>query len=646
LHNSPPNGGYEKFRSGKQAAGETLPIWLQDAGYRTVWFGKFMNHYPGTRDRFDVPAGFTDWYGLFEGPFAGVSRSVYRQTSYAVRVKADRPALDGRRAHQVVDVGEGDGGQVWIYRGERNHQTEVLMDGAIRAIAQHDGSTPLYLTVSLTAPHSGGDAPAIGGSGYQTRTRPVTTRPARPELQRLRSVLARGGGLGVFGLDRSSSFNERRIADKPAWFRQQPRLTAEDIEDVEIRNALRRASLQSVDRRIPDLLSAIQAADRRTGRKSYVVLTSDNGFFLGEHRLGTEKNWHYGAATDVPLVISGPRVARDATVGAAVANVDLAPTIVAMAGVGSVGKIDGRSLLPLLEHPSSAGSARWRDRAVLLQGRWGGSSTLRYAAARTSSHVYVEHYAQRDGVTVEFVELYNRVRDSGYGRNLLHGRASPQARTIARELAGVLDQLKTCAGAPCRDHQHTQPAPSNDAPRAGQGSRRERSKDTPSPATIGPPLEFGSSEPASSAPRSSDPGQEPSAPEPEPSAPRYEPRPAPAPGPPAKPPNDTLFKGETLGPNGRLESRNGKYTLVMQEDGNLVVYRNGVLPGVWSSGTHGHDGERAYLVVQNDGNVVIYNRDRALWATGTHGRTNTKLIMQDNGVLGAWAEEGPVWRSH
>ncbi|MCU0439552.1 MAG: hypothetical protein MUC49_16795 [Raineya sp.] len=67
----------------------------------------------------------------------------------------------------------------------------------------------------------------------------------------------------------------------------------------------------------------------------------------------------------------------------------------------------------------------------------------------------------------------------------------------------------------------------------------------------------------------------------------------------------------------------GAGACVMQTDGNLVLYRVSIQVDAdpsWSSNTHGNNG--AFLVVQNDGNVVIYNSNntRALWATGTNGR--------------------------
>ena len=76
------------------------------------------------------------------------------------------------------------------------------------------------------------------------------------------------------------------------------------------------------------------------------------------------------------------------------------------------------------------------------------------------------------------------------------------------------------------------------------------------------------------------------------------------------------------GPSGALWASNtvgrGSDHVRMQSDGNLVMYDAGERP-LWQSNTPGNP--NAYLVVQNDGNVVIYSGTRALWSTGTAGRT-------------------------
>ncbi|HZM63934.1 MAG TPA: hypothetical protein VFB59_02260 [Candidatus Saccharimonadales bacterium] len=90
-----------------------------------------------------------------------------------------------------------------------------------------------------------------------------------------------------------------------------------------------------------------------------------------------------------------------------------------------------------------------------------------------------------------------------------------------------------------------------------------------------------------------------------------------------------LTTGMRLNPNEYLTSLNGQSVLLMQGDGNLVVYR-GLSIAQWNSGTSGHPG--AYLVVQGDGNVVVYApNEQPLWWTGTN--SVTRFTMQTDGNL-------------
>jgi hypothetical protein len=79
--------------------------------------------------------------------------------------------------------------------------------------------------------------------------------------------------------------------------------------------------------------------------------------------------------------------------------------------------------------------------------------------------------------------------------------------------------------------------------------------------------------------------------------------------------NLVMYEGKTAlwatGTNGK-----GGYAMWMQADGNLVVYTSAAAP-IWDSKTNGDDG--AYLAVQNDGNVVIYKSGKPLWASNTSG---------------------------
>ena len=106
--------------------------------------------------------------------------------------------------------------------------------------------------------------------------------------------------------------------------------------------------------------------------------------------------------------------------------------------------------------------------------------------------------------------------------------------------------------------------------------------------------------------------------------------------------SDTLRAGETLAAGTELRSGRGQYRLVMQGDGNLVMYSQSVTDAVWASGTDGHPGARA--VMQGDGNLVVRDKaNKALWASGTDGRDGARLVLQNDGNLVIYQGAKSVW---
>lgn len=104
---------------------------------------------------------------------------------------------------------------------------------------------------------------------------------------------------------------------------------------------------------------------------------------------------------------------------------------------------------------------------------------------------------------------------------------------------------------------------------------------------------------------------------------------------PAAAADTALASTATLGSGQEIRVTNG-HQLVMQTDGNLVVYRRtgpSTRAAVWATGTNGHPG--AYLTMQSDGNAVIYQSTGpasrvALWASGTSGHPGAYLVMQED----------------
>lgn len=94
----------------------------------------------------------------------------------------------------------------------------------------------------------------------------------------------------------------------------------------------------------------------------------------------------------------------------------------------------------------------------------------------------------------------------------------------------------------------------------------------------------------------------------------------------------TLIAGQQLNQNDYLLSLSGNYQLILQDDGNLVLYRS---PGPnkvaeWASNTQGQDSQ--YAILQTDGNFVIYGPDlppNAFWATGSHGSPDCVLTIME-----------------
>lgn len=100
-----------------------------------------------------------------------------------------------------------------------------------------------------------------------------------------------------------------------------------------------------------------------------------------------------------------------------------------------------------------------------------------------------------------------------------------------------------------------------------------------------------------------------------------------------------LYKGQAI------ETANRKYRLILQTDGNLVLYDNNNR-ALWASWT---DGKKAsFLAMQPDGNLVLYdNEQMPIWSTHTSGKsTNARLIVQPDGNLVLYSGAmTPLWNT-
>jgi N-acetylglucosamine-6-sulfatase len=383
LGNRPPTGGYRRLDRR-----ETLPVWLQRAGYRTMHVGKFLNRYGQDLGPYHVPPGWDDWHASVD-PFTYEYYGTMLNENGALRTYGSDYSTD-------------------LYAG----RAVELIDRAARDDA------PFFLSVAFLAPHDGGPRELDDPAGMVTpvpapRHRDLfVAEPLPPSVR--------------------ASFNEADMSDKPAYLRAFPSIENQQAEAIEENYRQRLESLQAVDEAVVAIANALRAAGELDN--TLLIFTSDNGFFHGEHRMPNEKMLVYEPSIRVPLILRGPGVPVGAERRQLVTNADLAPTILDVADASATKPQDGSSLLPLLADPR----LEW-GRDLLIEGAEG-FIVRGFAAVRTYRYVYAEY-------TTGERELYDLERDP---HELQSVHDDPAYAPVQADLARRLRDLRACAGPGCR----------------------------------------------------------------------------------------------------------------------------------------------------------------------------------------------------
>ena len=109
-----------------------------------------------------------------------------------------------------------------------------------------------------------------------------------------------------------------------------------------------------------------------------------------------------------------------------------------------------------------------------------------------------------------------------------------------------------------------------------------------------------------------------------------------------EPRSDVLLQGYELGFGQGLISQNKRFTLIMQQDGNLVLYKTAEWRAIWATSTVGQGGVKTAL--QYDGNFVMYTALKfPKWASGTNGLRPCHLILQDDGNLVIYGDGNKIY---
>jgi arylsulfatase A-like enzyme len=314
-------------------------------------------------------------------------------------------------------------------RGADQYQTDVLAAKAAEFIRRSESSDaqPFFVFVGVSAPH----APPVVATRHENE-------------------------FGALTAPRPASFNEDDVSDKPGWVQRTRQLTSDQIDEIDEEYTDRLRTMLAVDEAIERLVRTLEETGELAN--TYLIFSSDNGIFQGEHRQ-TGKSAPYDEAIRVPLIVRGPGVPAGQSLDHLVANIDLAPTLLTLARAPIPDSVEGRSLHTLLGSSPPATTSWRRELLIEYLGSAGGAEVsdgpvfraqdLRalavrgmpdYFALRTETHTYVEYNNTEK-------EMYDLRADGAQLDNLMQLGGDP---AVVAQLAARLGQLKGCRGAACR----------------------------------------------------------------------------------------------------------------------------------------------------------------------------------------------------
>lgn len=347
------HGGFRGFRRyGNRTKMFSLP--LQEAGYRTGYFGKYLNQYEDAYDGSAEP-GWDVWRAV-------ASKTTYRNFSVTRPYSSqDRSRIDrGRRPKRAATV-----------RTSR-HDTEEHGRAAAEFIRKTKRKQPLLAMVSVKAPH----LPATAAARDLGQTADDSAWWDNPAV------------------------GESDISDKPRWVQEATYMgPSHKKNQARVRRQMME-TLHGVDRSVGRIIGALKKTKR--WNRTLFMFTSDNGWASGEHNL-VGKYAPYRAQTDVPLIVRYGNLVRGRNTDqrSVAANVDLTATAMQAGGVFDTNR-DGVSMV---------GAPRT---GVPLTGTKR-SGRPPYCGWRTSEGLFVRYGSGEEefyDLRIDPQELENRIEDS------------------------------------------------------------------------------------------------------------------------------------------------------------------------------------------------------------------------------------------
>jgi arylsulfatase A-like enzyme len=375
------NGIIDNTERGKQSHGlKTFPQELQKAGYKTAFIGKWHMGNDSTRR-----PGFDRWFCL-QG--------------------------QGSTFDSVVN----DDGKEQQTKG---YVTDNINQQCVDFLRQSQDK-PFLLYVSHKAIHPEVYQGPDGKLSDPTLSNFIPA-PRHKDLY-AGATIPRRPSAKVPPLDKPAL--QQKIANLP------PLGPETGSSDKIILNRLR--MLAAVDEGVGELLKTLENAGQLDN--TLFVVTSDHGYFYGEHGLSVERRLAYEETIRIPLLMRLPSLIKaGTTIEPMVITLDFAPTFVQLAGGEIPSPYQGRSLLPLMEgkHPSD-----WRTSFLVeyySDTVFPRMNKMGYKAVRGEQWKYI-HFSELEGAD----ELYDLHADPYELKNLID---DPNSKSALLEMRAELARL-------------------------------------------------------------------------------------------------------------------------------------------------------------------------------------------------------------
>ncbi len=426
---------------GMKGRGNTLPAWLQKAGYRTALIGKWLNGY-GARDaRGEVPRGFDIWRGLLDV-------SAYDYFNFVMNINGKLKAWgDADFARKLVEFAKIEvtpnpgglpgllkklqdtfGPPPYTYWGSQNPQdyspdvTGKVTEGLVRN--ERRSKKPFFIWWAPAAPHREDVAVTLlGRPGDDPRP------PPRYEEQSKNFLLPKPPS---FNVPDTSVANMRDHA---------PKLPDNAVQQLQLDYEGRSGSLLAVDDHVKRLVDVLRKTHQLDN--TLILFVSDNGWLQGQHAIPGDKFLPYEESIRVPLIVRGPGVPAGRTIRGQVSNIDFAPTLLQYAGARPGRRMDGVSLVPTIRNPRKRPRRTLEIEATapLFEGDIPQNGWDRpYTGVRTDRYTFVRYTEAGDE------QLFDRQTDPFELTNLAN---DPAYASVKAMLAQRLAQLAHCKGGGC-----------------------------------------------------------------------------------------------------------------------------------------------------------------------------------------------------